>query len=328
MALSSIEGLPWDAQSNAPLLFFWYAEVELANSFGDSSESVARAVHILSCLGCGIKYSSFKCKPSSLQQLRALQGFKERIRMLHATWIRGVVDDNSIALICSAALFEELTTNCDAAIEVLNQAFSMVLPERRSQTCRLEFLFNFYLRMLRKHHSQSKLSKVWDSVVQGLQLYPFSSKLYKAFVEIGHLHTSPNKLRWMIDEYFQKKPSVTLCLFALSFEVSKGSSHHRVHGLFERALADKMLRHSVLLWRLYLSYEINVGCNISSAKRIYFRAIHACPWSKRLWLDGFQKLNSVLTLKELSDLQEVMRDKELNLRTDIYEILLQDETES
>jgi hypothetical protein len=28
---------------------------------------------------------------------------------------------------------------------------------------------------------------------------------------------------------------------------------------------------------------------------------------------GFQKLDSVLTLKELSDLQEVMRDKELNI---------------
>lgn len=47
--------------------------------------------------------------------------------------------------------------------------------------------------------------------------------------------------------------------------------------------------------------------------------------SKKLWLDGFLKLHSVLTVKELSDLQEVMREKELNLRTDIYEILLQDE---
>lgn len=47
--------------------------------------------------------------------------------------------------------------------------------------------------------------------------------------------------------------------------------------------------------------------------------------SKKLWLDGFMKLNSILSAKELSDLQEVMRDKELNLRTDIYEILLQDE---
>lgn len=44
--------------------------------------------------------------------------------------------------------------------------------------------------------------------------------------------------------------------------------------------------------------------------------------SKKLWLDGFGKLSSVLTVKEMSDLQEVMRDKELNIRTDIYEILL------
>lgn len=47
--------------------------------------------------------------------------------------------------------------------------------------------------------------------------------------------------------------------------------------------------------------------------------------SKKLWLDGFQKLKSVLSAKEMSDLQEVMRDKELNVRTDIYEILLQDD---
>lgn len=53
---------------------------------------------------------------------------------------------------------------------------------------------------------------------------------------------------------------------------------------------------------------------------LYFR-------SKRLWLDGFQKLSTILTAKELSDLHEVMQDKELNLRTDIYEILLQDEIE-
>jgi hypothetical protein len=58
---------------------------------------------------------------------------------------------------------------------------------------------------------------------------------------------------------------------------------------------------------------------------IFFFCIIVRSKFKRLWLDGFLKLNSVLTAKELSDLQEVMRDKELNLRTDIYEILLQDE---
>ncbi|OAY83366.1 Protein NRDE, partial [Ananas comosus] len=123
-------------------------------------------------------------------------------------------------------------------------------------------------------------------------------------------------------------PSVIAWLFALSFEWDKPGSSSRIHGLFERALANNKLQKSVLLWRCYLAYEADIVRNPSAARRVFFRAIHACPWSKRLWLDGFQKLSSILTLKELSDLQEVMRDKELNIRTDIYEILLQDETEA
>ncbi|GFS37283.1 hypothetical protein Acr_00g0051130 [Actinidia rufa] len=107
--------------------------------------------------------------------------------------------------------------------------------------------------------------------------------------------------------------------------MSRGGSQHRIRGLFERALGNEKLRNSVILWRCYITYEINVAGNPSAARRIFFRAIHECPRSKKLWLDGFLKLHTVLTAKELSDLQEVMRDKELNLRTDIYEILLQDE---
>ena len=42
--------------------------------------------------------------------------------------MRGVIDDQSISLVCSAALFEELTSGWRAGIEVLDQAFSMVLP--------------------------------------------------------------------------------------------------------------------------------------------------------------------------------------------------------
>lgn len=34
-------------------------------------------------------------------------------------------------------------------------------------------------------------------------------------------------------------------------------------------------------------------------------------------------LSSVLTAKQLAEFQEVMRDKELRIRTDVYEILLQ-----
>lgn len=325
MALSSIESLPADLQLNAPLIYFWYAETELSNSSGNSSESLKRAIHILSCLGSGVSYNPFKCQPSSLQLLRAHQGFKERIRMLRTTWARGIINDSSTALICSAALFEELTTGWVAAVEVLDHAFSMVLPEKRSQSHQLEFLFNYYLRILQKHHKQTRLSKFLESISLGLQIYPSSPELFTALVEISHLYTVPTKLRSILDDFSNKKPSVMVWLFAVSYELIRGGSQHRIHGLFERALSNDRLRHSVLLWRCYIAYEIDIASNPSAARRVFFRAIHACPWSKKLWLDGFQKLKSVLSAKEMSDLQEVMRDKELNVRTDIYEILLQDD---
>ncbi|XP_061988537.1 uncharacterized protein LOC133707006 [Rosa rugosa] len=325
MALSSIEGLPLELRSNAPLLYFWYAEVELAKDQGNRSESSFRAMHILSCLGSGGSYSPFKCQPSNLQLLRARQGFKERIRTVQMSWVRGVIDDQSAALVCCAALFEELTSGWALGIEVLDQAFAMVLPERKSHSHQLEFVFNFYMKMLWRHHGQSSLSKCWESILQGLQIYSFSPELYSDLIEVGHFYTTSNKLRWVFDDYCQKKPSVVVWLFALSFEISKGGSQHRIRGLFERALANDRFHNSVVLWRCYIAYEMNIACNPSTSRRIFFRAIHACPWSKKLWLDGFLKLNSTLSAKELSDLQEVMRDKELNLRTDIYEILLQDE---
>ncbi|KAK6925447.1 siRNA-mediated silencing protein NRDE-2 [Dillenia turbinata] len=329
MALSSIEGLPQDHQSNKALLYFWYADLEISHSSSSSIElASARAIHILSCFGSGATYSPFKNQASALQLLKAHQGFKEQIRQLRFSWLRGAIDDQSTALICAAALFEELTSGWAAASEVLYEALSLVLPEQRSQSYQLEFLFNYYLGMLWKYNKQMKSSTLLESVTRGLQIYPFSSKLFSKLVEICHVYAVANKLRWKFDDYCQKKPSVVVWLFALSFEIIRGGSQHRIHGLFERALANDRLRNSVILWRFYIAYEVNIVCNPSSAKRIYFRAIHACPWSKRLWLDGFRKLSPVLTAKELSDLQEVMRDKELNLRTDIYEILLQDDTKT
>lgn len=326
MALSSVEGLPLDLRRNVPLLYFWYAEMELANFTSGSGTCSQRAVHILSCFGSGVKYSTYQCQPSQVQLLKAHQGFKEFIRTLRPMWARGNIKDESIALICAAALFEEITTGWAAGIGVIEEAFSMVLPERRGQSLQLESLLNYYIKMMQKYYSQLKLSNVWDSTLQGLQIYPYNSKLFTSLVEIGCLYTVPVKLRRMFDEYCQKRPSVIAWLFAVSYELDKEGSRHRIHALFERALANDKLEHSVILWRCYIAYELDVVCNPSAAKRVFFRAIHACPWSKKLWLDGFLKLNSILTVKELSDLQEVMRDKEIHLRTDIYEILLQDET--
>ncbi|EPS61854.1 hypothetical protein M569_12939, partial [Genlisea aurea] len=123
-----------------------------------------------------------------------------------------------------------------------------------------------------------------------------------------------------------RNPSIVTYLYALSFEMSLGGSKHRIRSVFEKALGDDRFHRSVLLWRLYVGFETGgARGDASAAKRVLFRAVHACPWSKKLWVEGLAELESVLTAKEMGDLHEVMRDKELNLRTDIYEILLRDD---
>ncbi|KAF3611117.1 hypothetical protein DY000_02050226 [Brassica cretica] len=324
MALTSICGLPKELQDNAPLLYLWYAESEIANSCGSSleTESSSRAMHILCYLGSGLAYVPYTSQPSSMQILRARQGFREKLKKIQSIWSHGVTDDQSAALVCSAALFEELTNDLSGTVEILEHMFSSVLPGRRSQSHQLEILFNYYVRMLQRHQDDLTLSKLWKPISDGMQLYPFNPELYRALVDICNHRMTSHKLRMMFDDYSRKTPSVVVWLFALSYELSRGGSLHRIRGLFERALAQDTLNSSVILWRCYIAYEIDIAHNPSAARRIYFRAINACPWSKKLWLDGFGKLSSVLSAKEMSDLQEVMRDKELNIRTDIYEILL------
>lgn len=76
--------------------------------------------------------------------------------------------------------------------------------ERRKQSYQLENLFNYYVKMLRRHHKQLSQMKVRESISQGLQSYPLNPELYSAFLEISYIYSVPSKLRWTFDDYCQK----------------------------------------------------------------------------------------------------------------------------
>jgi hypothetical protein len=114
-----------DFQDKAPLLYFWYTEVEMASN---SESSAQRALHILSCLGSNAKYTPFSSPVSGSQILRVRQGFKEQIKSLRPEWARGYVKESAVALVCSASLFETITSGFSCGLEIIEEAFSMVLP--------------------------------------------------------------------------------------------------------------------------------------------------------------------------------------------------------
>ena len=66
--------------------------------------------------------------------------------------------------------------------------------------------------------------------------------------------------------------------------------HDGWQALLEQAVEDKAGQHFPLLWRCYLSYELQRG-HADAARRVLLRAIHTCPGTKALWLDGFHFLS-------------------------------------
>ncbi|KAL2629502.1 hypothetical protein R1flu_014188 [Riccia fluitans] len=320
--LASLGALPKDVQQDAPILYLAYAELELARTSCDACAE-QRALHILYCLGTGSEFSPSDEGIPAIQLLRAQRGFREQLHRVSAN-DRGNLSTRGAALITCAALFELLTTGWEAAASVFEEGLAMTLPGKRQESLECELLLLRYIKMLENLRSAAKPARLRSTISRGLMDYPFNTKLTGAYIRSASQSGMSHQLRRFFDDASKRNPSTMLWLFALSCELWRPGAGPRIHSLFERALDTRETRQSVLIWRCYLAYELDVASNPDAARRVYFRAIHACPWSKSLWTDGFLKLGSVLSAKEQSEFVDIMREKELRIRTDVYEILLDD----
>jgi hypothetical protein len=75
------------------------------------------------------------------------------------------------------------------------------------------------------------------------------------------------------------------------------------------------------LWQQYISYELGLG-RLDAARKLFLRAVHAVPGAKGLWLSGLGGVCAGLAPRECSGLLNVMQEREVVVRTDVYEVLL------
>ncbi|KIM33854.1 hypothetical protein M408DRAFT_325432 [Serendipita vermifera MAFF 305830] len=94
----------------------------------------------------------------------------------------------------------------------------------------------------------------------------------------------------------------------------------RVRTKLENAVHIQSINHSVVLWRIYIVFEIRVN-NLQRAKAVLFRALGNCPWAKGLYMMAFGPLREVFTVTELNDLVSAMAERGLRMRRDIEEFL-------
>lgn len=70
-----------------------------------------------------------------------------------------------------------------------------------------------------------------------------------------------------------------------------------------------------LIWSMYIEALCARGGGAEDVRRLYYRAIHQCPWSKRVWILAMSpRLRGMFKVKELEDLWAVMEEKGVVLR--------------
>lgn len=82
-----------------------------------------------------------------------------------------------------------------------------------------------------------------------------------------------------------------------------------IRNLIEKALKSEQGRYFILLWRLYIRFEMQYGTK-DSIHKICIRALQNCPFSKRIWLDSYIHLNDE---SNSVDIQNLMFEKGIKL---------------
>jgi hypothetical protein len=81
------------------------------------------------------------------------------------------------------------------------------------------------------------------------------------------------------------------------------------------------MRHSPSLWRIYLEFELKAG-QPNRAKALLFQAVASCPWVKDFYLLAFDQLRTTFTSTQLDTWTNVMAERQIRIRTDIEELLV------
>lgn len=164
--------------------------------------------------------------------------------------------------------------------------------------------------------------EVRESILVGLRIYKKSADLcYLLYRSECHASALGRLARYTVSKC-EEQSSVLSNLLALSADILKSTSRLQPVKLFEKALNKKNASSSPLLWVLYLLLEIDKGAT-NSAKRVMLRAIRSCPWAKLIWKTGLECLTGGFGNKEVGEYVELMKNKGIKLRTDVYEVLLE-----
>ncbi|KAI8972712.1 NRDE-2, necessary for RNA interference-domain-containing protein [Pilobolus umbonatus] len=311
---------PEKEQMIAPLLYAMFAKLELENNRPNE------ALKILASISDNKPYDEKTTVVSTPVILRAREYFLQQSAQLSILSDSRMERQAAFSIISCYALFEYLSTGITNALTVYENALSFIQDNQAERGYESEIVWVEYAWLLYRHANNKggyKVNEFRKTMERALTLFPNNTIFISLFVWNESKSKFYNRVQTLFNNALRKDSNVILWLSAIYCELHKYQPYqvHAVRDLFERSIDSESSRSSILLWKLYIEFEMRQG-NTERAKNLFYRSIRECPWSKELYLIGLRDFKGLMTEKELNELIVLMMEKEIRLRIPIEDELL------
>ncbi|KAG9102055.1 hypothetical protein FRC06_002340, partial [Ceratobasidium sp. 370] len=171
-----------------------------------------------------------------------------------------------------------------------------------------------------------------EQATAAIKLYPGNTTLLGLFLESERGEKIWGRVRAAVSDIvlhedlkddMKTEVSLTRILWAVWVESWEHGHYEleRVRTVLTRAVNDHRIRHSPSVWRIYLEFEMKSG-RLDRAKALLFQAVASCPWVKDFYMLAFGRLRSVFTPAQLNQWTNLMAERQIRVRTDIEELLV------
>ncbi|KAG8747264.1 hypothetical protein FRC10_001880 [Ceratobasidium sp. 414] len=171
-----------------------------------------------------------------------------------------------------------------------------------------------------------------EQATTAIKLYPGNTTLLGLFLESERGEKIWGRVRAAVSDIvlhedlkddMKTEVSLTRILWAVWVESWEHGHYEpeRARTVLTRAVNDHRMRHSPSVWRIYLEFELKAG-RLDRAKALLFQAVASCPWVKDFYMLAFGPLRSVFTSAQLNQWTNLMAERQIRVRTDIEELLI------
>ncbi|XP_033115800.1 nuclear exosome regulator NRDE2-like [Anneissia japonica] len=255
---------------------------------------------------------------------------------------------------CCYAWFQYITVGLKAATVVFEETLTVIKTHCVSKSMmetyvdattttlynHYENIFLHYIKLVIYHilRNPTPLMMIRSILQRALSAFPHSAVFLQLFIALEMKSLIIGRVRRYFDCSLHSSVSPVTWLYSIKAELiregilaksrmqvatqtnSSGPSivstgiTHRIRSLFEKAVAERVARHCVLIWRLFIQFEVSYG-DMKRAKSIFYRALQYCPWAKVLYLDAVRFFPD-----ELETILDILMEKDLHIRVPIEEV--------